>query len=141
MEPFIIVFSSAGELSDKDIVKECQQEGWTPISVIREADRTVVPFFESKKVAAQFCTRNFGREICGIVELTPEDVSRIQQRWVHEKGFVLEKFTYPNKVAKRGELDIEIHEFVEKPDVLKAKSLRIDVPTLNWGLNISLNTN
>ena len=74
---FAIIFND-GNLSFIDFQKECRDQGWLPITVLRKDgdDNTYVPIFKFSQTAHKFMCRNFNRRevLTGIISLVDEDM-------------------------------------------------------------------
>jgi hypothetical protein len=114
---FAVIFND-GSLSLSDFQKECKEEGWLPITVIRKDndDSVYVPIFNFSKTAHSFMCRNFNRRevVTGIIILTDEDLKAME-----EKGWVIERMKWPSKLKDRDgyQLDVEVFELTEKPEL------------------------
>lgn len=114
---FAIIFND-GNLSLRDFQKECRDEGWLPITVIRKDgdDKTHVPIFKFSETAHKFMCRNFDRKevLTGIILLTDEDVIKMEDR-----GWVIEQMKWPRKFKDREgyRLDVEVFEIEESPEL------------------------
>jgi hypothetical protein len=117
LENFWFVFSSLGEMKVKDIFHECQKEGWVPLVVIR-GEQTVVPCFKVHSDAVNFAKRNLVKgELWGTTKLTVEDLQKIEKEWIEKKSWKIEKMNFPKLVGSKAKIDVEIYDFVNKPDV------------------------
>mgnify|MGYP003679905080 FL=1 len=69
---FAVIFND-GSLSLSDFNKECKEEGWLPVTVIRrdDDDNVYVPIFKFSETAHKFMCRNFNRRevVTGIITL------------------------------------------------------------------------
>jgi len=114
-----IIFND-GNLSIGDFKKECQQESWLPLTVIRQDDETSVPIFTNPETAHKFMKRNFkAREVLtGLLMLTDKDIENIK-----DKGGKVLDLKWPNKYKDRKDcqIDVEIFEIDSKPDVMTYK--------------------
>tara|TARA_Y100001934_G_C12066497_1_gene637958 strand:- start:213 stop:569 length:357 start_codon:yes stop_codon:yes gene_type:complete len=110
-----IIFND-GNLSMSDFKKECQEESWLPLTVIRQEDKTMVPIFRNPETAHKFMKRNFNvREVLtGLLALTEEDITNAK-----DKGWEILELKWPNKYKDRAghKIDVEIFEISSKPDV------------------------
>ena len=114
---FAIIFND-GNLSYIDFQKECRDEGWLPITVLRKDgdDNTYVPIFKFSQTAHSFMCRNFNRRevLTGIISLVDGDIKRMEDR-----GWVIERMKWPRKFKDREEyqLDVEVFEVEESPEL------------------------
>tara|TARA_R100000234_G_scaffold106175_1_gene76691 strand:+ start:13 stop:390 length:378 start_codon:yes stop_codon:yes gene_type:complete len=114
---FAVIFND-GSLSLSDFQKECKEEGWLPITVIRKDndDNVYVPIFKFSETAHTFMCRNFNRRevATGIIILIDEDLKAME-----EKGWVIERMKWPRKFKDRDgyQLDVEVFELTEKPEL------------------------
>lgn len=112
------VFATLGEMNVKDVLQECQKQGWVPILVLRTEKETIVPFFDFQEVAIKFAKRNLPKnQIFGTTILTDNDMVKLNSEWIEEKKFKLEKFGHPRLIKNLGVFDVEVFEFKNKPDV------------------------
>lgn len=110
-----LIFSTLGEINLHGVVEECQRGAWAPILVFRDGDETIVPVLGTQEDAVRFAKRNLPKgQIFGTVILTPEDVKKIGDEF-SSKGLRIEFFDHPKKMRSRA--DVEIYEFVGRPDV------------------------
>jgi hypothetical protein len=109
---------SFGEMVLKEILEECQKEGWVPLLVIRTKDRTSIPSFKVQDEAVKFAKRNIAKgELWGTTQLTLPDVEKIQKEWIDGKKWHFEQMEFPKFIGNNGTIDVECYSFIEKPDV------------------------
>lgn len=114
-----IVFSTQGEMTYEEVVKECGKAGWAPVLSWKEGDKVIIPCFTSQEMAVKFCKRNIAKGILwGSISPIIEDL-----RWMQEQGWELRLFTYPNRVADRVELDVVILTFHTTPDIFGVRGV------------------
>lgn len=102
----------------KDILAECQSQGWVPVLLLRTNEKTLIPCFNSQEKAIKFAKRNLPKDqIFGTTCFTEEDIQKIEKEWIAGKGWALEKLDHPRLMKNLGEFDVEVFEFFEKPEV------------------------
>lgn len=109
------VLCTQGEMTAKELLKECPENKFAPVLVMRNEEGTIVPVFKSEDMAARFTKRNLPKEwgIFGAIPLTIRDCE-----WMEEKQWKFCLLTFPRKLVDVVEFDIEILEYEESPDVL-----------------------
>lgn len=113
MQETFVLFSSMGEMTVGEVVRECGQEGWIPTLCWYENDKVIVPYFTDKKVAFRFAKRNItGKTAWGMSSLTDIDI-----KWAKNQGWEMRHFSYPSLVSSKFELGIERLWFNSKPEV------------------------
>lgn len=114
-----LIFASLGEMNTKNVVEECQKEGWVPVLVFRDGEETIVPILDTQEKAIRFAQRNLPKnQLFGTVILTDADASKIKEEFASKK-LKIEFLNHPRKM--RGSPNVEIYEFFEKPDVYGIK--------------------
>lgn len=97
-----------GHMKFEEIQKECVPGKWAPLVVYRQDDKTILPLFESPKLARRFAERNLPKEwLTGIVNLNPPDGAILDKKGILQKLFTV----FPNKLTDIVEFDIVVHEF------------------------------
>lgn len=115
------VFATLGEMNLKEILVECQDQGWAPILIFRKDGKTFVPCFESQENAIKFARRNMPKDqLFGTTLLTDEDLGKLKIEWVEGKNWVLDRMSHPRLVKDVAKLDVEVFEYQSKPDVYGA---------------------
>jgi len=114
----LLVMSSDGQMTARELARECASGKWAPLLVYRRAgdDTTRVPWFHSKSAARRFWERNVPKHWApGAMEPSQGEVD-----WMRQRGWVLEEFEFPRKLLGLPgvELYTEILELSEVPDVL-----------------------
>ncbi len=110
-EEVYVIMPTDGEMTMSDIRQECQEDTWTPILFIKE--EKTIPYFTILDTANKFRLRNLPKkDISGVVSLTNADIQDLTNR-----GFTWKHYTFPNKI-NLDLCDIEIHKFVDRPDII-----------------------
>lgn len=108
-----LVWSTLGEMTREEVVKECGEGSWAPLVIWREGDKIVVPWFGDQETAIKFCKRNFGTKICwGTLDMVLTDVEKLDKM-----GWEFRKFTFPNIVKDRVKLEIEVFQLCAQPTI------------------------
>ena len=99
-------------MSFRDILKECKEQNWIPILVMRSGDETIVPLFNFASIAHKFAKRNlpkkwFSSGRLGSMQVTPDD-----EELMKAKGWTLLPMTFPRKMDY--EFDIEVWEYSDE---------------------------
>lgn len=122
------VFATLGEMTVKDIIGECHAQGWVPVLVARAkepAAPTLVPSFATKEQALKFGQRNLGKtHVFGVLTLTAEERARLEADWVAQRGWKIEYLDHPRLLKNTHQLDVEVFELLEKPDVFALRDWR-----------------
>lgn len=114
-----LVIATLGEMNLSDIVNECQPGAWAPVLTFNDGQKTVVPVLDTQQKAVRFAQRNLPKEqLFGSLILTDENVVKLEKDF-NEKGLVFLFLDHPKKMA--GKPNVEIYEFVDKPDVYGLK--------------------
>lgn len=112
------VFATLGEMTIREVVSECQSQSWVPIVIVKMTDKTIVPCFSTQENAIKFAKRNLLKEqVFGTTLLTDEDLKKLNSEWIEGKGWQLDFMSHPRLMKDLGQIDIEVYEFNEKPDV------------------------
>lgn len=107
----LAILCGHGHMNYNDMVKECQEENWLPVLVLRTKDMPadsppIVPIFQSEQVAAGFIRRNLPKDwLCGTIKITLRDAS-----WMDDKGWRALEFTFPRKMKDVVNFDVEVLE-------------------------------
>jgi hypothetical protein len=112
---FAIVFSD-GQIKFSEINKECREEKWIPIAVLRYQDESIsVPCFEINDTAKQFAKRNFPKNWVQAAILLGDN----ELEFIERKGWKVEILHFPQLFTSRKDvrLDFEVLDFFEKPNV------------------------
>lgn len=118
MEDVWFVFCTMGELNLKDILAECQSQGWVPVLIVRTKENVLIPCFPNQELAIKFAKRNLPKtQLWGTTLLTAEDMIVIKKDWVEKRGWKIEHLDHPRLMKNLGSLDVEVYEFQDKPDV------------------------
>jgi hypothetical protein len=119
MNDLWFVFSTMGEMTMKEILAECQSNGWIPILHFRSKDgKVTVPCFRDQETAMKFARRNLPKkQIFGSTNLPEDDMNKLKREWIEGKGWNLELMNFPKSIKDRSEINVEIFEYSEKPDV------------------------
>ena len=114
-----LVIATLGEMNLSDIVNECQPGAWAPVLTFNAGQKTVVPVLDTQQKAVRFAQRNLPKEqLFGFLILTDENVVKLEKDF-NEKGLVFLFLDHPKKMT--GKPNVEIYEFVDKPDVYGLK--------------------
>lgn len=109
------ILSSQGEMTLREVVKECHDDKFAPIVVIKNGENTVIPLFNSDSVLRRFVERNLPKDwIFGSVSLTIRDL-----HWMEAKSWKFHVFEHPRKLKDIADFDVGILEYEEAPSVLK----------------------
>ena len=115
----LAVIFNDGNLKFEDFKNECQNDSWVPLTILREKEtgQIHVPMFKRPEIAHKFMCRNFNRRkvVTGILVLVDKDVQAMES-----SGWKIMWLSWPNKFVnhKKFELDVEIFELDEKPDMV-----------------------
>lgn len=105
---YAIIYND-GNLSLQDFKLECQKEGWIPILVLREQNKSItVPLFTDFDIAHNFMRRNIDKTvISGLINLIDQDINKIK-----EKGWEIKFMNWPSKFTNSPtyEISFEIME-------------------------------
>jgi hypothetical protein len=101
------IVCAQNEMSYQDVAKECTQEKWVPLLVMRADDDLIIPLFEDVRIAKQFAKRNLPESwLSGVVNITEDDAA-----FIDAKGWNHVLYNYPRKVKDIVKFDIEILEY------------------------------
>lgn len=109
------VLCSQGEMSVQELFRECRQNKFAPILVMRQDDGpTIVPCFKTQETTYKFVKRNIPKEwaVFGAVELTVQDLE-----WMESKGWQFSLMDFPRKLTDVVDFDVEILEYDDEPMV------------------------
>jgi hypothetical protein len=108
------VLCTQGEMSLGEVLRECRNDCWVPLLVMRpDEGPPVVPVFPLEETARDFARRNLPKKwVHGAVALTDRDLE-----WMDSKGWDVVRYDFPRKLKDVVEFDIEILEFDEPPEV------------------------
>ena len=108
------ILCTQGEMTARELFKECKENKFAPILIMRNEEGTIVPIFHNQDTAHKFTKRNVPKEwaIFGAVQLTPRDCE-----WMEMKGWKFCLLDFPRKLKDVVDFDVEILEYDEVPDV------------------------
>jgi hypothetical protein len=93
-------------MSYRDMAKECKDDKFLPILVMRVKDEVIIPVFSLVNVAVGFIKRNLPQEwVCGVVVLGLEEAQRMDA-----KGWKAIEYRFPRKLRDIVDFDVEILE-------------------------------
>jgi len=110
----IAIICTDGQLSHKDIQRECIKQKWIPLLTLKSQEKTILPVFNLADIAYKFVVRNLPKEWKhGCVHLTNDDIATIIK-----KNWTIQPMDFPRKIKDNPEFEMsfEIHEFTEEPD-------------------------
>lgn len=115
------MFSTLGEMGVKDVISECQAQGWMPLLVFRPkatTQPTLIPCFKTREQAIQFGKRNLPKtHLFGTAILTDEDKAKLAAEWVEKRNWRFLLLDHPRLLKNLGTFDVEVYEPTHKPDV------------------------
>jgi hypothetical protein len=119
MEELWFIFCTLGEMNMKEILAECQKQGWAPLMIVKQNNGSVmIPCFQCQETAIKFARRNLPKnQLFGSAKFPSEDIAKLRKNWVEDRGWILEIMNHPRLVRDLGEITVEVHEYVERPDI------------------------
>lgn len=119
MQELWFIFCTLGEMNMKDILAECQREGWAPILHVKFNDgKVIIPCFQTQPVAIKFAKRNLPKNhLFGCAKFLEDDLEKVRKNWVEDRGWSLELMNHPRLIRDLGTIDVEVHEYAQKPDI------------------------
>lgn len=128
LEESWFVFTTQGEMTLADVVGECQDGAWVPLLIIRTDKGVIVPYFPLQDVAISFAKRNIPKDqLWGTTGLTRADVQKLLTEWIEARGWKLEKMDFPKRIGDRGNLDVEVFFYTQKPEIFKMQGRQGDI--------------
>ncbi len=110
----IFVFTTLGDMSYREVFKECGSEKFAPLLLYEYEGKRILPFFDNAETCRKFCRRNLPKEWpSGAVHLTKEDLGVLATQ-----NLMFEKFHWPRKIKDLVTWDVHVHEFVNTPDII-----------------------
>lgn len=113
MDVFAVICSD-GAITNRDDVKQCQNEKWMPVATISKDGKITVLLFYDYQVAAKFIKRNYPRDWTrGIINLTEDNL-----KWMRDQGWESKVLSYPQLLKDAPGFGYEILQFQSEMDVV-----------------------
>lgn len=123
MQNHYLLFTTVGELNFRDVVNECQAQGWVPILILRPIQAggdVLIPGFPTREIAMRFAQRHLPKNHLHGVTILPEPETAIVQReWIDKRGWKFEPMPYARRMNQTHTIDVEVLELTQKPDIYK----------------------
>lgn len=115
------VYATLGEMTVKDLLAECHEQGWAPVLVARPktpGQPTLIPCFQIREHAAKFVERNLcKKQLFGTLTLDEKHLAKLNTEWIEQRGWKIEYLDHPRLLKGTHDLDVEVFELDVKPDV------------------------
>lgn len=112
----IALIYSDGSISPTDLKKECQNQKWIPLAVVKDkVEQIFVICFNSQDIARKFSKRNFPKNwIQGSIKLSDADLN-----FIDKKKWKIKILDFPRLLNSHPEytLSFEILDFYEEPEL------------------------